>query len=55
MTSEARLSGEAPLALPVEGVLNPFYCSRFLHADRPDMHVDPKPFGGLRRIEGYAL
>ena len=27
-TSEARLSGEAPQALPVEGVLNPINCTK---------------------------
>ena len=29
--------------MPVEGVLNPNNCSRFLHADSPDVHFDPKP------------
>jgi hypothetical protein len=41
--SEARLRGEAPVALPLEGALSPDNGSRFLHADRPDLHVDPKP------------
>jgi hypothetical protein len=47
--SEARLRGEAPQALPVEGVLNPINSSRFLHADRPDMHVYPRPFPSPQR------
>jgi len=39
----SEVSGEAPQALPVEGALNPNNCSRFLHADRPYLHVYSRP------------
>jgi hypothetical protein len=37
--------------MPVEGALSPINCSRFLQADRPDLHVDPKRLSRLYLLD----
>jgi hypothetical protein len=49
----SEVSGEAPQALPVEGALSPINCSRFLHADRPDLHVDPHKALSVRKRDTF--